>query len=577
MRTRSLHVLLASLALAGAPHTAEAQRPLAPADIDDIARLVMLEDRRELNDTVLSRILRSSHPEVRRRAALAVGRIGNGRGRPLLVAVRADRDSAVVATVALSTGQLADTASIPWLRSLLVSRETAQSVAREAARSLGKIRTPEAHSALSGYLNSAAATPAVAAVVGEALLSIGRHSIRGDVGPITRWAASPDSAIRWRSAWALMRLRDPAGFPHLLRLSEDPSPEVRFWAVRGLAATSADSAGVDRQRSSARLRAAVGDPDRRVRTEALRTLGTYDDDSSFAIVLSALESPDSWLSVSAAEALGRFQSRSAVVVPRLIAASGAGRPRALRITILPTLVTMAPDAARTLATALAADSNATGRQAATQALRRLDAPPGMDASSGARAGGGGRGGAATPPSTAPGQPVQAQPQGGRGSRGADTSLTLAHYRRIVERWVVPDYNGAAKPRAVWETPRGTIELELYPGDAPLAVDYFMRLVESGGIVGTEFGRVVPNFVAQQRTITGAATLRDEVNLRGLTRGNLSWASAGLDTGRPGYTLGSTPQPHNEGGFTAMGRVVRGMDVVDRIELGDAVTSARVVR
>jgi peptidylprolyl isomerase len=88
--------------------------------------------------------------------------------------------------------------------------------------------------------------------------------------------------------------------------------------------------------------------------------------------------------------------------------------------------------------------------------------------------------------------------------------------------------------------------------------------------------VVPNFVAQQRPIQDAVTLRDEVSMRGLTRGNLSWASAGLDTGRPGYTLGVTPQPHNEGNFTALGRVVAGMDVVERLELGDAVTGARML-
>ena len=127
------------------------------------------------------------------------------------------------------------------------------------------------------------------------------------------------------------------------------------------------------------------------------------------------------------------------------------------------------------------------------------------------------------------------------------------------------------------TPRGEIELELYAGDAPLGVEYFAGVVASGAIVGTEFGRVVPNFVAQQRPIRDAVTLRDEVSRRGLTRGNLSWASAGLDTGRPGYTLGVTPQPHNEGDFTALGRVIRGMDAVDRLELGDAITAARMVR
>ena len=173
--------------------------------------------------------------------------------------------------------------------------------------------------------------------------------------------------------------------------------------------------------------------------------------------------------------------------------------------------------------------------------------------------------------------------GGGGARGADGASTArtprpdAEYRQLAERWIVPAYNGRPGPRAIWNTPKGEIELELYPGDAPFGVEQFLRLVESGDIVGTEFTRLVPDFVAQQQPIRNASTLRDEVNRRGLTRGNLSWASAGLDTGRPGYTLGHTPQPHNEGNFTALGRVIRGMDVVDRLELGDRITAARMVR
>ena len=102
-------------------------------------------------------------------------------------------------------------------------------------------------------------------------------------------------------------------------------------------------------------------------------------------------------------------------------------------------------------------------------------------------------------------------------------------------------------------------------------------MESGEIVGTEFGRLVPDFVAQQRAIRDDVTLRDEVTRRGLTRGNLSWASGVLDTGRPGYTLGHTPQPHNEGDFTTLGRVVRGLDAMDRLEFGDKITGARLTR
>jgi cyclophilin family peptidyl-prolyl cis-trans isomerase len=174
------------------------------------------------------------------------------------------------------------------------------------------------------------------------------------------------------------------------------------------------------------------------------------------------------------------------------------------------------------------------------------------------------------------------PSGGRGGGGgrgrAPTIVTrpLEDYRRIVERWVVPEYNGAPRPTAQWDTPRGPIVVELYPGDAPLAVDDFVRTVEAGSMIGTEFTRVVPDFVDQQQTIRGGNTLRDEVNRHGLTRGNLAWATAGLDTGSPGYTLGHTPQPHNEGDFTSLGRVIRGIGAADRIELGDRITGARML-
>jgi peptidylprolyl isomerase len=561
MRGVLLLVMLASSAAA----QPASRRPLTGADIDDIARLVMLEDRRELDETALTRALRSGHPEVRRRAALAIGRIAQPSGRALLAGARGDSDTAVAATVVFATGQLLDTSAVPWIGSLLVESRTPPTVAREAARALGRIRTSEARAALARYLAGAPATGATAAVVGEALLSIGRFTTRGDLAPIVRWTNSPDTAVRWRATWALFRPRDPAAVEHLLRLSQDPAPEVRHWAVRGLGPTAADSAGIDRERTAARLREATRDSDRRVRAEALRALALYEDDASFAVVLAALESDDSWLSVSAAEAAGRFANRADRVdriVPRLVAAGRSSRSLALRITVLTPLITLAPDSALELATALVADSSAVARMAAQQAMRRL----------------GERGTARLDSLRAvPALATLLAPATPNQPATPAVERTEADYRQIVERWVVPAWNGAPKPRSVWETPRGTIELELHAGDAPLAADYFVRAVESGQIVGTEFGRVVANFVAQQRPIRGAVRQRDEVNRLGLTGWNLSWASAGLDTGRPGYTLGSTPQPHNEGGFTAMGRIVRGMDVVDRLELGDRILSTRMVR
>ena len=563
---RSVSLLLALTALPGALILAQrpAGPPLSTAEIADITRLVMLEDTRELDEAAIRQALRSMHPEVRRRAAIAIGRIAKPAGGALLTAARQDSDAAVVAAVAFATGQLKDPAAVGWLGELLTSPNTTPDVAREAARSLGKIVVPESRAVLARYLSSAPDTQAARPPVGEALLSIGRFTTRDDLAPIIRWTKTSDAELRWRATWALFRPRDPAATPELLRLTADSSADVRFWAMRGLGpipagrgregAAPVTTPTVDPSLLTARLREGVRDADRRVRTEALRALSQYDDEDSFKVIINALDSDDTWLSVSAAEAMSRFQTRAAVVVPRLVAATQPSNPLALRITALTPLSTLAPEAALEPATALASESNATARAAARQALNRL-----------------GDAGRARLDALAKENPQAAAPP----ARPSAPARTAADYQRIVERWIIPDYNGAARPRAILDTPRGQIEVELNPGDAPLGVEYFVAVVTSGDIVGTEFGRVVPNFVAQQRAIRADMRLRDEVSRLGLLRGTLSWASAGLDTGNPGYTLGSTPQPHNEGNFTALGRVVAGMDVVDRLELGDKITGARI--
>jgi peptidylprolyl isomerase len=343
-----------------------------------------------------------------------------------------------------------------------------------------------------------------------------------------------------------------------MRLATDRSPEVRYWAVRGLAPAVVDGAtGVDRAAASALLARAARDDDRRVRTEALRTLSGYGNDIAFAEVVRALGSADNWLAVSAAEGAATFKDRGLALLAPLIAATGKNQPASLRMTALTPLVTFSPNDAVDVAGDLAQHSSTVVRAAGRAALGRLGEPGKARLAAIA---------ASQPPPTPPPPAPVTSP-----------ARTLADYRAIVEQWVVPEYRGHRQPRTIWETPRGTIEIELNPGDAPLCVDYLVRVVESSEIIGTEFGRVVPNFVAQQQGIRNAARLRDEINPIGLLRGTLSWASSGLDTGRPGYTLGNTPQPHNEGDFTALGRVVSGMNAVDRLELGDAVTAARIRR
>jgi HEAT repeat protein/cyclophilin family peptidyl-prolyl cis-trans isomerase len=462
------------------------RRPLSAADVDDIARLVMLEDHRDFDTTDLSRLLASQHPEVRRRAALAIGRIADKRGHALLRAKPLDADTAVAATEVFAAGQLKDSNTVAWFDSLLSNTKLPPTILSEAATALGKIKTARARDALARFLLSVSESPRLNPAIGEALLSIGRCNTRGDLDPILRFGKARSDEVRWRAAWALFRPRDPAAVSVLMVMAAgDHSPDVRLWAVRALTKVQADSAGKTAEAEKILL-AALRDSDRRVRTEAIRAIGTYSDSAAVAAMTAAKDSPDSWISVSAAEGLAR-----------------------------------------------------------------LNPPP---PTGGRQGGGGARGRAPPPPVTRP----------------------LSDYKAIVERWVVPDYNGAPRPTARWETVRGSIEIELYPGDAPLAVDDFVKTMESGTIVGTAFTRVVPDFVAQEETIPGGHRLRDEVSRHGLTRANLAWATGGLDTGTPGYTLANAVQPHNEGDFTALGRVIKGMDVVDRIQLNDKITGARML-
>jgi HEAT repeat protein/cyclophilin family peptidyl-prolyl cis-trans isomerase len=563
---------------------------------------------------------------------VSIGRIADKRGVTLLRARPLDRDTAVAASVVFAIGQLHDTSTVPWLDSLLGGSRTPPTIAGEAAIALGKMKSAGAREVLARFLSRGTVGLRNTPAIREALLSIGRTP-RGDIAPIVRWTKSASEEVRWRATWSLFRPRDPAAVAALVSLSRDRSPLVRSWAVRGLTKAQADSANLGTA-AEARVLVLARDADRRVSTEAVRALGTYSDSAAVAALVAALQSPDSWISVSAAEGLGR--ARSTAAIPALLVAAADQESCALRVTSMNSLQGISPGLARGVGVWLATDTVPYCRAAAAQFLTRATTDTTVSLSSGevgridsvlmdyraARRGdlsssdlptrvaairALGTSGDTTDLATltelrgqndslsavaitaaasmaaiqrrASGAPTGGRGGGGRGGRGRAATVvtrTLDDYRRIAERWVVPDYNGAPRPTAQWDTPRGPIVIELYPGDAPLATDDFVRTMQAGSMIGTEFTRVVPDFVDQQQTIRGGNTLRDEVNRRGLTRGNVAWATSGLDTGSPGYTLGHTPQPHNEGDFTSLGRVVKGMAAADRIELGDRVTGARML-
>ncbi len=140
------------------------------------------------------------------------------------------------------------------------------------------------------------------------------------------------------------------------------------------------------------------------------------------------------------------------------------------------------------------------------------------------------------------------------------------------------------PRLVLETERGRIVVRLATEDAPQTVQTIARLAEEGRYDGVPFHRVVPNFVIQGGDFDsgdgrgGAGfSIASEFTLIPFARGVIGMASAGKDTEGSQFFLTHSMQPHLDGGYTAFGWVVEGMDVVDRILAGERIRRASVER
>ena len=154
-----------------------------------------------------------------------------------------------------------------------------------------------------------------------------------------------------------------------------------------------------------------------------------------------------------------------------------------------------------------------------------------------------------------------------------------------------DKPGAASTVVFTLEKGGDITFEFFPADAPKHVENFLKLVKSGFYDGQRFHRVEPGFVAQigdpqSKTLamndpkmgTGGPghTVKAEFNSRKFDRGVLGMArrSEPDSAGSQIYImLGAAP--HLNGQYTAFGRVVSGMELVDTIKVGDRVKTARV--
>ena len=127
-----------------------------------------------------------------------------------------------------------------------------------------------------------------------------------------------------------------------------------------------------------------------------------------------------------------------------------------------------------------------------------------------------------------------------------------------------------------ETNMGTFEVEFFPNKVPKAVTNFITLAEDGFYDSVTFHRVIDGFVIQggdpSGTGMGGKSIYDnkpykdefDSSLRHDSAGVLSMANRGPNTNTSQFFITLAPTPHLNDRHTVFGRVINGMDVIEKI-------------
>ena len=130
---------------------------------------------------------------------------------------------------------------------------------------------------------------------------------------------------------------------------------------------------------------------------------------------------------------------------------------------------------------------------------------------------------------------------------------------------------------------GEINIEFFPEDAPKTVENFVTLAKKGFYDGVTFHRVEPNFVVQGGDPKGNGTggpgytIKDEFNKQKHVRGVVAMArTQAPNSAGSQFYITLAPAHFLDGQYTVFGRVTSGMEVVDKIKVGDKMKSVKII-
>jgi cyclophilin family peptidyl-prolyl cis-trans isomerase/HEAT repeat protein len=423
------------------------------------------------------------------------------------------------------------TQAAPVLRQIVEQRKQPPSVVIQAVRSLTLIR-------------DAGAVPVLTKIVAD---------------------SSSETTLRLEAATALAALITPNGLDLVLDLLSHSVPGIRAAALQALARIDPDT-------FLSALASLEADREWTVRVALATALGTLPAAQSLPRLTVMLQDPDPKVLAAVLSALASSKATGVerVLLDRLGAedlAVRAAAANALADLKVATAVQPLIDAYHRFAS----ESSYTARGAVLGALARLD-------------------------------PAAARPILTEALKDPDwairvRALTLLREQNVTgqEEAIRPATPGRSvsdpqwqalvappfSPHAFIDTDKGTIELELAVIDAPLTVANFIAVARKGFFRNVAIHRLVPDFVVQGGDPRGDGeggpgySIRDELNELPYLRGTVGMALDWKDTGGSQFFITHSPQPHLDARYTVFGRVVAGMDVVDRLVQWDVVRNVRI--
>ena len=343
---RTPFAILAAALVSACASTPPAPPPLPePSFEEKSAWILRLEDQRMLRDPApvvppppppvrgqkapiiiapppppdLVRLLGDSEARIRRRAALAVGRVGLADGVPPLVKLLADPEPEVRQMAAFALGLIGDASARDPLTAAL--RDPSPLMQGSAAEALGLLGDRSAAASIAEMASQIVASGALAQIPGPegdavrdtpaaafrlAMFALVRLNAYDHLASVVLDGAQP--RVRWWPvAYALQRLEDPRALPALLTLATDPHPFTRSFAAKGLAALRDASA-------LPVLLPLVEGPDRSVAIQAIRALGRIGRAEAAPVLLKIIGSPkaDPTTRLEAVTAIGGIRTDGVV-------------------------------------------------------------------------------------------------------------------------------------------------------------------------------------------------------------------------------------------------------------------------